>query len=277
MAASFYSSVEESGTENVHVTTVRLLFNSPVNRGKTIVVVEGPDDKDFYAKFFDATHAEFYTDGNCDKHQLILEELNAQFSNRLMAIKDADFDHLNQQEPSVSNLFLTDEHDMEGMILKNGIPQKIYERYPGRCEMISIDEICKNLKVVSYLRWMNNVRELGLNFKSQKWASHYKHPYEVDIEGYLAAVISDSKDCQAISVDELHTFMKERGEQDMRQLTRGHDLMECLYIRAKDMNAKNFSKTKFFKDMRDSYTKDMFAKTLLSKQIYDKNNALLKV
>ena len=275
MAASFYSSVEGLGTENVHVTAIRLLFNSPVNQGKTIVVVEGPDDKDFYAKFLDATHAELYADGNCDKHQLILNELNAQYRNRLMAIKDADFDHLNKQAPSVPNLFLTDEHDMEGMILKNGIPQKIYECYPGRCNTISIDEICENLKVVSYLRWMNNVQELGLNFKLQKWSSHYKHPYEVDIACYLAAVISDSKDCQVITINELHRFMEERGEQDIRQLTRGHDLMECLYIRAKAMNAKNFSKAKFFKDIREAYTKDMFAKTQLCKQIYDNNKVLL--
>ena len=69
--------------------------------------------------------------------------------------------------------------------------------------------------------------------------------------------------------------MEERGEQDIRQLTRGHDLMECLYIRAKAMNAKNFSKAKFFKDIREAYTKDMFAKTQLCKQIYDNNKVLL--
>ena len=43
----------------------------------------------------------------------------------------------------------------------------------------------------------------------------------------------------------------------------------------KAMNAKNFSKAKFFKDIREAYTKDMFAKTQLCKQIYDNNKVLL--
>lgn len=76
------------------VADVKSLFDTHINDGKVIVVVEGSDDKEVYQKVMDANTVCFYVDCNCDKHFVILDALNGRYDNRLLAIKDADFDRI---------------------------------------------------------------------------------------------------------------------------------------------------------------------------------------
>ena len=66
-----------------------MLLKSPVNHEKVIVIVEGHDDVDAYSAFFRNATTEFFPDGNCEKHAIILNQLNEKYSDRLLAIKDA--------------------------------------------------------------------------------------------------------------------------------------------------------------------------------------------
>ena len=54
------------------VADVKALFDTHVNDGKVIVVVEGADDVDVFGKVMDAGSVCFYPDCNCDKHVVIL-------------------------------------------------------------------------------------------------------------------------------------------------------------------------------------------------------------
>ena len=103
---------------DVKVADVKSLFETHVNEGKVILVVEGSDDKEVYEKVTDAKNVCIYVDCNCDKHIVILNALNEQYGRRLLAIKDADFDRLEGRSHPFANLLLTDTHDMEGMIVE---------------------------------------------------------------------------------------------------------------------------------------------------------------
>ena len=76
------------------VADVKALFDTHVNDGKVVLVVEGPDDKEVYEKVTDAASVCIYVDCNCEKHFVILDALNSRYARRLLAIKDADFDRL---------------------------------------------------------------------------------------------------------------------------------------------------------------------------------------
>ena len=84
------SSMREASeaAEDAKVADVKSLFNSHVNDGKVVLVVEGIDDKEVYEKVTNASSVCIYVDCNCDKHLVILNALNNRYGNRLLAIKD---------------------------------------------------------------------------------------------------------------------------------------------------------------------------------------------
>ena len=57
------------------VADVKALFDTHLNDGKVVLVVEGPDDKEVYEKVTDATSVCIYVDCNCEKHFVILDAL----------------------------------------------------------------------------------------------------------------------------------------------------------------------------------------------------------
>ena len=122
------------------VADVKSLFDTHVNDGKVVLVVEGPDDKEVYEKVTDAATVCFYVDCNCDKHFVILNALNGRYRNRLLAIKDADFDRLDGTQPPYLNLVLTDTHDMEGMIVEECLPE-LQGEDADRCQGINLSDI----------------------------------------------------------------------------------------------------------------------------------------
>lgn len=266
------------------VAAVSMLLKSPVNHEKVIVIVEGHDDVDAYSAFFRNATTEFFPDGNCEKHAIILNQLNEKYSDRLLAIKDADFDHINSKSYSIQNLFLTDEHDMEGMVLKDGMPQSVVDKYPKRCGNICVEDVRKDIISVSYLRWMNNVSDIHLPFNSVRIYNYYhpSHTTKLDFDNYLNDLWTNyGTGTGKITFDVLKSsfnqFVEDNGGVDLGQLTRGHDLMECLYVIADSNGTHNFPKKKFFKEIRGSYSSDSFSRTRLCASIYACNKLLMNV
>mgnify|MGYP004541116143 CR=1 FL=1 len=258
------------------IATVIAILRSPVTDGKTVLIVEGADDVSVYSRFFSAQYVELYPDGCCDTHCRILKSLNPNYKARLAAIKDADFDRLNGKRSKYDNLFLTDGHDLENMILREGIPALVIGEYRSRCNNIDLQEIHRGLEMISYLRWMNNDRDLCLNFKALSLATYCVSPYRIDFERYLSDLLHESKRASvSVTLSDVEVFAKSHYVNDMSDLTRGHDLLECIYIRAKDASAGNFPKKKFFKKIRDAYSVDMFSRTSLCHEICSYRNDML--
>ena len=250
------------------IAAVLAILRSPVTDGKEVLIVEGADDVSVYSRFFTAQYVELYPDGCCGTHYRILKSLNPNYAARLAAIKDADFDRLNGTRPEYDNLFLTDGHDLENMILREGIPAPVIGEYRSRCNSIDLQEIHCGLAMISYLRWMNNDRDLCLKFKALSLATYYIRPYRIDFERYLADLLHESNRASAsVTHSDVEVFASRHHVNDMSDLTRGHDLLECIYIRAKEASAGNFPKKKFFRKIRDAYSVDMFSRTSLCHEI----------
>lgn len=64
------------GATDAKVADVKALFDTHVNDGKVVLVVEGADDNEVYEKVMDAASVCIYVDGNYDKHFVILDALN---------------------------------------------------------------------------------------------------------------------------------------------------------------------------------------------------------
>lgn len=240
------------------VADVKALFDTHVNDGKVIVVVEGDDDKYVYEKVFDPAAVCFYVDGDCEKHFVILDALNSRYANRMLAIKDADFDRLEGRVHPYPNMVLTDAHDTEGMIVEECLPE-LKGDDAVRCCGITLAPIYAELMEISYLKWYNHTTHSGLNFKGVI--------PDMDFDRYFSSVVSNTNNVVSVTLADVASFKGSNLGAPEKQLCNGHDILERIYVRAKAVNVANFHKKKFFKRLRLAYPKDKFVNTSLFRAI----------
>lgn len=240
------------------VADVKSLFDTHVNDGKVIVVVEGQDDKEVYEKVMDVDTVCWYVDCNCDKHCVILDALNGRYGKRLLAIKDADFDRLEGIANPYPNLFLTDTHDIEGMIVAECLPELKGED-ALRCQDIKLSEVYAELEDVSYLKWFNHANHYGINFSETT--------LDLDINAYFNACVAKTNNVVNATLSDMYAFKRTRFGVSKKELCNGHDIFERIYVRAKAANVTNYAKKPFFRRLRRAFPKDKFVTTVLFQSI----------
>lgn len=240
------------------VADVKSLFDTHVNDGKVIVVVEGQDDKEVYEKVMDVNAVCWYIDCNCDKHFVILDALNGRYGERLLAIKDADFDRLEGTATSYPNMLLTDTHDMEGMIVTECLPA-LQGEDAVRCQGIELTEIYAELVDVSYLKWFNHASHCGINFGDSA--------LDLDIDAYFNDCVANTDNVITVTLADMYAFKTAHLGVSIKELCNGHDIFERIYIRAKAANVVNYAKKPFFRRLRRAYPKDKFVTTALFRSI----------
>lgn len=240
---------------------VKSLFLNPINDGKVVVVVEGADDKDVYEKVLDENAVCFYPDYDCLNHFIILNALNGPYWNRLLAIKDADFDRLEGVNYTYPNLVLTDAHDIEGMIVDDCL-LGLQGEDAARCQGINMAPIYVELEDISYMRWYNHASHACLIFKGVI--------PNTDFTKYFNTVVAKTKFKRTVTVTlaDIVAFKNENVGAPKKQLTNGHDIFERVYVRARESNSRvNFPKRPFFRRLRRAYPKERFVNTGLFGEI----------
>lgn len=239
---------------DVKVADVKALFENPMNEGRVIVVVEGADDASVYDKVLDTNAVRIYPDENCDKHIIILNALNGKYGNRLLAIKDADFDRLEGREYHYMNLVLTDTHDLEGMIVKNCLPN-LEDEDAFRCQGICIEDVYDELEDISYLKWFNHSNHYGINFRELIPV--------LDLTAYFNIAVANTDNVVTVTLADVANFKSDHLGVDKKEICVGHDLFERIYVRAREAKVTNFPKKPFFRRLRAAYPKEAFVHTFL--------------
>ncbi len=236
------------------VADVKSLFDTHVNDGKVVVVVEGSDDKEVYEKVMDKDAVCFYVDCNCQKHFVILDALNERYANRMLAIKDADFDRLENTHHIYPNMMLTDTHDMEGMIVAECL-QHLQDEDAVRCQDIILGEIYAELEDVSYLKWFNHTYHCGINFSETT--------FDLNLAAFFNACLAKTENVVNVTLEDMYTFKATHQGASEKELCNGHDIFERIYVRAKAAKVANFAKKPFFRRLRRAYPKNKFVNTAL--------------
>lgn len=244
--------------EDAKVADVKSLFDTHVNDGKVVLVVEGADDKEVYEKVTEASSVCIYVDCNCDKHSVVLNALNSRYGNRLLAIKDADFDRLEGTQHPYSNMLLTDAHDMEGMIVEECLPE-LQGEDADRCQGINLSDIYTELEDISYLKWFNHTNHCGIKFSDVT--------LDLDITAYFNACVANTNNVVSGSLVDMYAFKTAHQGVSEKDLCNGHDLFERIYVRAKAAKVSNLAKKPFFRRLRRAYPCDKFVNTSLYQDI----------
>jgi hypothetical protein len=262
---------------------IRLLFKHPLYKGKIVCIVEGKSDVRLFRKLLNHDNLKVESvDGKKDLVK-IMRELSVEFPDQILAVCDADHDHLTGAVSDYENLsvFVTDYHDAEILMINSPSLTTFIHEYTANDK---VDYLCGELydKVleaaysIGLLRWINHSEELNLKFKGlnfNEFIDVTNFTINLDIDVLLNSLLQRSKaKLDNVNEELLKNKLEEYKLKDgcKLQVCNGHDLTNIISIVYRNKWASletNMDKNKVEAALRIGYQNDFFADTQLSKAL----------
>ncbi len=275
------------------ITKLKMLRSG--KKSKSFMVVEGITDLRLYSKFIDDTNCNIIIADSKQNVKACIVACNEEAVEGVIGIVDADFSRLEETKEEISNLFKTDGHDLECMLMDSPAYEDVikeyvninkYARFEGKSQERVKYILLKNAAIIGYLRWYSLQENLGFNFSMLDFTLFVDvHTLEVNIEQLVKQVLIRSRKINAFEINEIVGKIKMMLEQeeDFWQVCCGHDLIELLTMGFVnifgDYNAKGLFAGQLEGSFRLAYTKSYFEITQLYKDLvaWQKNNKNFKI
>jgi 5S rRNA maturation endonuclease (ribonuclease M5) len=202
------------------------------------LIVEGHSDKLIYERLVNKQEVRVTSaDGknNAIKALSILEKEDN--FRRVVAVIDADFSRIEQQIPDSNNLFLTDEHYWEMMLIKSAAFDKLLKERGSEEKIKAFTEdiretLLKLGQEIGKLRWLSLRNKLDLKFEGLNFSKFIdKEKLSINIDELIISIKNHSQKLslyeQQIKQD-LSVISDEN--HDPWQLCCGHDFIGILAI-----------------------------------------------
>lgn len=255
-------------TEKDTIDEIRLASRHPIGKNYVWILVEGITDQKLYKKLMDSenTKVEMVHGGGIEKLREAMQILVNE-NRRVIGIRDADFMHLDQQHESIDNLFITDAHDAEIMLLScdTVFQHLLAEHLPSESSRFELlrDKLLSSLAFIGGIRWLNSAESLELNFKGIGLADFYDATeLKVNIQQCIQNIEKRSPNKQR-TIDEQEINLKISGVNDFYNLCNGHDVVKALALYLTRKARKNIKDDVVVSALRMAYRKEDFAKTKL--------------
>lgn len=239
------------------------------------LIVEGHSDKLIYERLVNKQEVRITIasgKNNAIKALSILEKEN--FC-RVVAVIDADFSRIEQQISDSNNLFLTDEHDLEMMLIKSAAFDKLLKERGSEEKIAAFSKdiretLLKLGQEIGKLRLLSLRNELDLKFEGLKFGKFIdKKNLSIDIDKLIISIKNHS---QKLSLDEqqIKQYLSVISDEnhDPWQLCCGHDFISILAIALCKVlgtwNANDVKKEDWERELRLAYELSYFYQT----QIY---------
>ena len=250
-----------------------------LQENQVVIAVEGDDDVRIDRKLFKKSVAIVPTHGVVGIQDLDVD-LFETYPRNFIAIKDADFDHLNRVEPAHRNIFLTDKHDMEMTMIDCEIVESIIaehlsmvENYEDICNgQKLIEKISDNLEDYSYIKWLNDVDGCNINFDVVTMVGLGADNVKVQIASALGKLYENAannrEEVKKISESDVVEFKMTHTCEDLALLVCGHDFTSAMleWLR-KNGSKKNMTRTGLESVIRLQYNSEKFRSTTLCRLI----------
>ncbi|EPK5117232.1 hypothetical protein JHZ10_003742, partial [Acinetobacter baumannii] len=210
---------------------------------------------------------------------LAMEELVNSHKGKIISICDADFDHIEDLEHQRNkfDIYLTDYHDSEVMMLKSGSLFSFIDEYSKDEYLLSLkSELLNNVfnasKALGILRYINYKYNMKLSFKKLNFSQFIKVnllEVELNVETLVDILISRSPNFSQSKkeiFDHYYSFLK--NDYVDEQINCGHDLtniIACVFRQKEISLETNMDTKKIETALRLAYQKDFFKNTKLYK------------
>lgn len=276
MPASLQDSVQQpSHTKGV----IKSAMKSPDGSRRIWCVVEAYDDVEVYERFFNRETLTILpsTDEDdkrsCHNVEIIITELYAEECDpKLFGIRDRDYTSFSATYSCPDNVFLTDDRDLEMMMLKSPSVLKGLEAHHSDFPK-KVNESAEIMRFLGYLRIYNDIEQTSCTFKknlakvSIVWddKSHSIYP------DYKDRLFSKFQMGCAIPVNrtDFDNFVddKKLEEKTIFEVCRGHDVCRLL---CSMMIKQEFNQTEvIFQWMKETYSFSDFQQTMLYENLLE--------
>ncbi len=241
------------------------------------VIVEGNTDIRLYGKFVrrDVSMIPGHSKSNVLS---AMNELSNRGMNEAMGIVDGDFDRILDIEREIVDVFHTDTHDLETMIIRSRALDAVLQEY-AKEEDVRRLELARGKGIRQLLLEaamplgalvLISVRGgLGLRFKGCHFEKFIDRSLHNDLDSMISDVLHNSNFHVTIDQKELRTRLERELKMghDPWQLVRGHDMVSILLIGLLrsfgDYNARDLDKGALGGALRLAYSYQMFSRTEL--------------
>lgn len=252
-------------------------LRSPVNQNKVAIVIEGDDDILVYGKLFDNKKTFLWPVHNCLNVTNIISEM-AEQKDVIIGIKDSDFDNILNITYTHPNLFCTDSHDAELLMINDSIISDIVFEYTTQHQTNIINSIFQHMEWFSYLRLYNHTMcyddpdAKGINFDGCKYDSIYDGENSVNLTSCLQEIQKLGNQNKPIYPTEeiLNKFKVGRLNLNPYDLHNGHDFISFLSIYINQRRGTGRSKVgakSIQREIRIAYKFEYFKQTILFEKI----------
>ncbi|MEQ8752940.1 MAG: DUF4435 domain-containing protein [Coleofasciculus sp. G1-WW12-02] len=198
----------------------------------SFIIVEGRSDKLVYERFIDGTNCEFSIASGKENAVAAIRILEKDNFTGVLAIVDADFCRLDENLSSSSNLLLTDDHDLEMMLLKSLALDKVLSERGSEDKINNFGQdirltLLESGKRIGYLRWVSLKENLSLKFKELSFSKFIdKATLVIDTAKLIKAVKDHSQKLALIDQDIQESIETlENSTHDPWQVCCGHDII----------------------------------------------------
>ena len=207
----------------------------------TFVLVEGSSDKIFYERFFDKVTCVLISISGKPSSKLrvvaVLGILEKSSFQGILAIVDADFDHLKVSSHSSHNLIRTDTHDLETMLLNSSALDKVITEFGSEEKIVKFDRDVRTALLeagmpIGYLLWISQLDELNLTFDGIIF-SKFVDDRTLQIDEFkLIQEVKNKSQAFALKGEDLQQRLTNQKScnYDPWQVCCGHDLVEILSL-----------------------------------------------
>ncbi|MFA4824968.1 MAG: DUF4435 domain-containing protein [Methanoregula sp.] len=230
-------------------TEIQLQREDQLYKG-SFILVEGSPDSRLYKKFFDKKKSSPIIACGKEKIVEVFSLLTGNY-NGIIGIADADFDHILDKKNLHNNLFLTELHDIESIIIRSNALEAVLSEYADEKKVEEFEaQNKKDLRQIlldsslylGYLRQYNEFHKKYWDFKTLPYSQIIStETFELNKKNLhnelqkinLQKPINDAllqrlSDIFDEKIDDPQNFVK-RGKGEPWQMCRGHDLVAILY------------------------------------------------
>lgn len=242
------------------------------------LLVEGRSDRIFYEQRVDQSSCIVRSfEGKPSSKQRVIDILaileKSGFEG-VLAIVDADFDRLLPPEISSANLLMTDDHDLEAMLVKSPAFEKVISEFCSEEKVQSFGQdirqvILKSGISVGFLRWFSHCDGLNLTFNGISFSKFTSDESLKIDETTLLKEVRNKSQLFSLSVEDMQQKIIEVKNvgHDPWQVCCGHDLVELLSIGLRKAigsnNASTAGATELERCLRLAYEQVHWIKTQL--------------
>ncbi|MGB7606132.1 MAG: DUF4435 domain-containing protein [Lutisporaceae bacterium] len=265
------------------VTKIKML--RILRKEKCYFIVEGDTDARLYRKFIDEESCDIVIAESKENVIEAISILNNMNFSGVLGIVDNDFWVLDNYKNSINNLFVTDHHDLEVMMINSNAFEHVFAEYADQIKYHEfIDGNIKDIRtrlvdnssIIGYLRWYSQRNNKNLDFGK---IDFYKFvdlkSLEINIDKLINTVIDSSKLASNLESDIVKKEIKKLQDKkcDLLHVCCGHDLTELLSIGFREIfgafNAKNLFSGGVAGSLRLAYVLSYFESTTLYKQLFE--------